>query len=446
MADVEEKVEEAPTVDDGLTPAFPPGLFIEENGEVIPVPPLQETTVLPTPEAPPTRPTRQKPLPPAHKLTHTRRNLIIGAIIVVVVAVTVTLLLVFQPWKSQSDVERDFTAAVNQYQQAQDNLAQKITAAQATLGITADVSDSAVLDDLSSALGEAQNQVGSAPQMAGDRSGIESQTAGLISQSQACDTAADQLDQATQAVVSSRIQYATDQLNQAVASAQTVLDQSAGTADESVRSALAIAIQRTKTIIAGLSTADPATFAATVSEQQTSLQQASQAVSGAGATQTTCDGVEIPSGIDPMVCQSMPASARRTTTTGGTNTYTEFSMPSGNIGCTKDASVPGTAGMTCEIIQKSWDFPSNIVRDCDSAWCGEPVAAIENGSVSAFDVGYPAWANNIADPTMTIPVLAYGQIADFSPVACLSNEHGVICWDTTTHHGFRMNADEFLYW
>ena len=444
MADVEEKVEEAPTVEDPLKPEFPPGLFVEENGEVIPLPSPQEASVPVTPPAPPTR---QKPPPPAHQMKHTRRNLIVAAVIVVVVAVTVTLLLVFQPWKSQNDVEQAFTAAVDQYQQAQDDLAQKITAAQATLDIQADVTDSTLLDRLSSALDDARTKVGSAPQMAGSRSEIESQTSGLVSQAQASDDAAAALDQATQAVVESRIQYATDQLNQAVASAQTVLDQSAGTADESLRSALAVAIQRTKTIIAGLATADPATFAATISEQQASLQKASQAVSGAGTTQTTtCDGVEIPSGIDPMVCQSMPSSARKTTTTGGTVTYSEFSMPSGNIGCTVD---PNTSAVICEIINKGWTLPAELVAQCPSngGSCANMEAGIKNGTVTTIGHADPGlWVNNIHDSSMTVPVLAYGQIANFSPVACLSNEHGVVCWDTTTHHGFRMNADEFLYW
>lgn len=428
-----------PPVDDSLTPAFPPGLFVEDTGDVTFVPPQ------PPPPASPTPPVSQ--VPPAPPLQPEKKKpplLLVGAIVVVVIAVVATLLLVFQPWQSTSQIEQNFTNAVSRYQQAQATLAQKITDAENTLAVDAQVSDPAVLDRLSSALDDARSQVGSPPAMAEGRRQITAQTADVTNQSQACEAAITGLDQAIQAVTSGRVQYATDSLNEAVASAQMVLDQSEGTADESARSTLAVAIQRTKAIIAALPTADPATFAATISSQQSSLQQASQAVLGAQSTR--CDnGVEVPAGVDPIVCQSMPASAITTVTTGGLSPYTQFTMPSGNIGCTKD--VYG-AGMICEIIRKDWTLPDNLVPACSApAACGSPEPAITNGDVTAVRHSDVApWVNNINDPSVTVPVLEYGQIAGFSPMACLSDRNGVVCWDTATHHGFQMSVTVFTYW
>ena len=445
MADVETEVGNGSKGDDFLTPAFPPGLFIEDGGEVIPVPSVQEEP--PVPPVPPPRPTpaaTQKPLPPAHQLKNTRRNLIVIAIIVVVVAAVVTALLVFQPWKSTTGIDQSYTDALSQYQQAQTALTQKITDAQALSSVQARVADPAVLDQLSSAISDAKSKVAPPPAEAENRRQIEDQTAQLTSQAQACNEAVTSLNDNMLAVAASRIQYATDQLNQAVASAQLVLDQSAGTADESARSALAIAISRTHAIINGLATADPSTFAATITEQQASLDQASQVVLGTQGM--SCDGVEIPVGINPIVCQSMPAAAQQTMTSGGVETYAEFSMPSGNVGCTED---PNTDAVICEIINKTWTLPAELVAQCPSngGSCLFVEAGIKDGAVTTIGHADPGlWVNNVGDPSMTVPTLAYGQVADFSPVACLSNEHGVVCWDTTTHHGFQMNSDWFLYW
>jgi len=427
---------DVPPMEDSLTPEFPPGLFVEDVGDVTFVPPQPPPAPIPAVSPPP-----GAPLQPEKK---SPRLLIAGAI-VVVVAAAVTLLLVFQPWISTSSVEQDFNDAAGRYQQLQATLAQKITDAESTLALEAQTADPTVLDRLSTALNDGRSKVGSVPAMAENRLQIKKQTAELTSQSQACDAAITALDQAVQAVTASRIQYATDRLNEAVASAQTVLDQSEGTGDQSARSALSIAIQRTTTIISTLDTIDPATFPTVISDQQASLQRASQAVLGNQGTR--CDnGVEVPAGINPMVCQAMPASAIRTVASGGLSTYTQFSMPSGNVGCTKDAY---GAGMICEIIRKDWTLPADLVPACGTAAssCGSPEPAITDGVVTSIRHSDVApWVSNSSDSTAVIPVLEYGQVADFSPVACLSDQNGVVCWDTATHHGFQMNVDWFAYW
>ena len=434
MADVDDVAGIVPSGDDSYTPAFPPGLFVED-GEVPPLPP-------PPPPEPVTPPA---PVAPAKEPPKKKRALLITCIVlVVVVAVVVTLVLVFQPWKSTSSIEQNFTDAVARYQQSQTALATAIADGESTLAIKADVADPTTTDRLSSALADARSRVGSPPAMAGNRSQIEEQTTQLTNQSAACDTAVATLDTAIQDVTKSRVQYATDRLGEAVASAQMALDQSKGTADESARTALAIAIGRTQAIISGLSTADPATFADTITEQQASLQQASQAVLGAQGM--VCDnGVEVPIGINPMVCNPMPATAVQTVTSGGTTPATQFSMPSGNVGCTKD---PYGSGMICEIIRKDWTLPSSVVPTCAAnASCGAPEAAIQDGVVTAIRHSDIApWASNMNDSSVTVPILEYGQVADFSPVACLSDQNGVTCWDTTTHHGFQMSVTWFLYW
>jgi len=429
--------------EDPLKPEYPPGLFVEESAPVILPPTPPETPEPPTRSVPVQAAAEPVPLAPTvGKRSH--RLLIVCVIIVVVLAVAVSLLMVFQPWRSTPQITQDFNDAVSRYETSQQALTQKIADAEDLKSIDAQVSDPAVMDRLSSALDDAQSKVASAPAMAESRRQIENQTSQLTNQTQTCDDVAASLDQAMQAVSSGRIQYATDALNEAIASAQAVLDQSHSTGDQSARSALAIAIQRTKTIVSGLATADPASFAATISEQQSSLQQASQAV--LGDQPMTCDnGVTVPVGINPMVCQSMPRTAIQTVVSGAAvASTTQFSMPSGNVGCTRN---PYDTGMICEIIRKDWTLPSNLVPACPAGnSCGEPIAAIEDGNVTAVIRGDAPWANDINNSAVTVPVLAYGQVADLSPVACLSDEDGVICWDTSTHHGFQMSVIVFTYW
>jgi len=421
--------------DDGLTPEFPPGLFVEESTPVV-LPPQPVEPATPVPAVPPVPlETTDEPEKKSH------RALIIVAI-VVVVAVVATLLVVFQPWMSTGKIKQDFTDAAAGYQQAQTDLTAKIADAETLMAVNAEVADPTVMDHLSSALNDARSKVGTVPDMADGRKQIREQTSQLESQTKDCNDSVASLDQAMKDVTSSRVQYATDALTDAVTSAQTVLDQSAGNADESARSALAVAIQRTQAIIAGLNTADPSTFAATISEQQASLQKAVQDVLGAQGT--TCDNdVDVPSGVNPIVCQSMPTSAIQTMATGGITPLAQFSMPSGNIGCTKSGNA-----VECEIVNKDWTMPADIIPACPASGdCGVPVVAIQNGVVTTDGhTDVPPWTSNVNDSNVTIPVLQYGQIANFSPVACLSDEDGVICWDTTTHHGFQMNRAWFVHW
>ena len=417
---------------DDMTPAYPPGLFVEDADTVM------------VPPEPPPAPSEPLVPPPAPKKTSHRLLIVCGSL-VLVVAVVSGLLFVFQPWRSPDEVKQDFAQAVGEYQQAQAALAQKIAEAEAVQAVDAQVADPTVTDDLESAIDGARSKIAQPPAMAGSSRRISNQTEEVTRQTKACDDAILALDAAMKAVTDSRVQFATDAVNEAIASAQTALDQSKGLADESLRSALAIAIQRAHVIVDGFPTADPSTFSATVAEQQDSLREAAQAVLP-GQAGTCGGGVRLPAGIDGMVCQSMPAAATQTKVTVGSTTYTQFSMPSGNVGCTKNAY---GAGVICEIIRKDWALPVEVAPECapSASACGTPEAAIIDGVVTSVrHTDVAPWASNRSDPQTAIPVLAYGQVADFSPVACLSDEDGVICWDTTTHHGFQMSVTEFTYW
>ena len=385
---------------------------------------------------------------PVKKPKKNRTLFIVLATLVFLLCVAVAVyFLVIRPQQINSaEARSDFTAAVSEYQQAQTTLTQKIADAEKVEAIKAQVSDQRVNTGLSSAIDSARSLLASPPDMSEDPKQIVSQTEQIARQTQACDDAVIALGQAMDAVTQSRIAYATDTLNDSITSAQAVLDQSQGlVSDESRRSALASAIQQAHSVVDGFRTGDPSTFADAVATQQANLQQTSQAVLDVQIIKCG-NGVVVPTGINPMVCQSMPTTAIQTMTTGGYKRYTQFTMPSGNVGCTKD---PYGAGMICEIIRKDWTLPDPVISQCaaNSPTCGSPEAAIRGGVVTSIrHTDVAPWANNMANSSVTVPVLAYGQVANFSPVACLSDEDGVVCWDTTTHHGFRMSVIDFTYW
>jgi len=434
-------------------------------GYIAPVQPTMPTLIMPAsmdepigPELTPvplalppetfSQPEALMPAPPRQKPNSRRVIIIVAASVVFLLCVALAVyFLVIRPQQiNTAQVKEDFAAAVDQYQQAQTTLTQKIADAGDIQGVNAQVADPKVNDNLSSAISAARGLVAPPPDMSDDPKQIKSQTDDLTRQTQACDDAVLTLGQAMDSVTASRIQYATDTLNQAIADAQAVLDQSQGlVSDESTRTSLASVIQQAHSIVDGFRTGDPSTFADNITAQQTALQQASQAVLDVQATK--CDnGVIVPAGINPMVCQAMPANAMQLVTVGPYLSYNQFSMPSGNVGCTKE---PYGSGMICEIFRKDWTLPAEIAPPCapNAEICGSPEAAIRGGVVTSIrHTDVAPWSNNVSDPSLTVPVLAYGQVANFYPVACLSDEDGVICWDTSTHHGFQMSVTEFTYW
>ena len=372
--------------------------------------------------------------------------IIIVAILAVLVCTALVLyMLVLRPQQlGDTQTKRDFASAVSEYQQVQTTLTQRIDDAEKVQAIDAQAADVSLDNNLSSAINAAKGLVADPPAMSADPNQVATQTAQIKGLSGACTNAITSLEQAIQSVTSSRIQYATDAVNQAIATAQSVLDQSQGlVSDETTRSALSAAIQQAHGVVDGFSTGDPAGFSAAIAAQQEALQKASQAVLDV-QTVICSNGVVVPSGINPIVCTSMPSTAIQTMTVGGYKRYAQFSMPSGNVGCTKD---PYGAGMICEIIRKDWTLPSPVVAQCASNDCGTPEPAIRDGIVTSIrHTDVAPWASNRDNSAVTIPVLPYGQVANFSPVACLSDEDGVVCWDTTTHHGFRMSVIVFDYW
>jgi len=436
---------------------------VPDPAKTLPLPPIKAVPLITLsmsspsdPEPPVANPPEATPpvttTPASTSKRHPRRTLfiVLGSIVVVLGVAVALFFLVIQPRLNGGDqVKEDFATAVTTYEQAQTSLTQKLAEAEKVQAIDAVPADPTLTDALSDAITAAQEKVSAAPAMAQDSGQIKDQIDELTRESHECDDAVLALDQAMTSLTDSRILYAQDSLNGAIAAAQAVLNQSQGLADdEAPRSALATAIQRVQTIVNTLPTADPATFATTITEQTEVLQQASQAVIQATEAHTiTCgNGVALPAGIHPMVCEGMPATAQQPKVTVNGTTYTQFSMPSGNVGCTKDAY---GAAVVCEILRKDWTLPAEITPACGASDsdCEAPEVAIKDGVVTSVRPSNTApWASNKNTAGVTIPVLEYGQVANLAPVACLSDANGVICWDTTTHHGFQISVTAFTSW
>jgi len=124
-----------------------------------------------------------------------------------------------------------------------------------------------------------------------------------------------------------------------------------------------------------------------------------------------------------------------------------FETPSHNIGC-----YPTNSGVICEIAKHSWKIPSALMKECqaDNALqvdCDDSMIAITPAGAVAIvahgDVGM--WAAAKME-NVKIPLLNYGKVIDYSPIACLSADEALTCWNANTHHGFKMNASKFIYW
>lgn len=370
--------------------------------------------------------------------------LVLGGAVVVVAAALVIMLTVISPKRSAT---ASFDAAKVAYNQAQSDLSNATSPAK-SVADSADprqLTDSSMLTTLQADLAAAG---GYAPYTAGAPSrtvAIRQQTSTLNSQATAMESLAAQLASDGKAVRASQTSWAKTTLSDEIANA-TSLYNADDLADATSRNDLQSAINLAQIALAGLDRADPASIGTTAQQAVQALQAAEQAVQQSQQQNTPkpCGGVTLPDGVDPMVCGGLPSDAITVTATSMSSGYSlsMFSMPSGNIGCFTDIGY-----VECDIANYSYTMPSSLQAGCSpEIGCGPQMVVTNSGQVKAGqNGGVPEW-NEAKSEGAPLPVAQYGQVINFAPVACLSATDGVTCWDTVSHHGFKMAAQVLQYW
>lgn len=155
-----------------------------------------------------------------------------------------------------------------------------------------------------------------------------------------------------------------------------------------------------------------------------------------------CDGVKVPAGVNADVCGGVPAGATaRDEQLNEVEAY-YFTTPSGNIQCDFQ-----TSWVQCLITDYSFSEPPRPKEGCDEAWAAGLVqlrdaGAAEKGSCKSDPMGVQIALWNGA----TVPKLAYGESDVVGTVVCSSAEDGLTCWNTRTHHGFKLSKTVQLTW
>jgi len=340
----------------------------------------------------------------------------------------------------------DFNRAVSDFGQAKDNLMRQIddVAAVGSAYPADQLADASALDRFQAALATARALVqADPPTMAAATPDIRHQADALRDDIAAMETSQAALQVAAGAIQQTHLAWAKTTLTDAIAQAQQAQAAAAGQADPAAQAALEQLIGQAQQALAAVNQANLATLGDLVSQLVGGLGQAALAVQ-APPPAPVC-GPNLPAGVDPMVCAGLPAGAV-SVTVGANPALAVFSMPSLNIGC----AVAGTLGaadapVVCEIVRYSWSLPAELVQPCGGGCT--PLISLVGGQVAVVNLpSGPAPWSQARSAGLAVPVLRYGQVADFSPVACLSATDGVTCWDTTTHHGFKMSSDHLVYW
>jgi hypothetical protein len=149
--------------------------------------------------------------------------------------------------------------------------------------------------------------------------------------------------------------------------------------------------------------------------------------------------------VSQAVCGEVPADATNepAASVEATGVYS-FRTPSGNIFCDWIGNEDdGGGGVSCGIEQADFT-PAPEPDDCgeDFNWDGYGVwigITAEKGSCSGGVLGN-AWYG------AQLPVLEYGKAIFNEQWACRSAEDGLTCWNTDTHHGFKLSRSAQLTW
>jgi hypothetical protein len=147
------------------------------------------------------------------------------------------------------------------------------------------------------------------------------------------------------------------------------------------------------------------------------------------------------------VCGGAPADA--TNDPAGSikeNGFYVFMTPSGNIHCNwlgYDEGLDGgfSGGIACDISQAGFTPPGP--DNCDAgSWNGHRVWVMDESGSGACTNG-ALWG---PEEGVTTPVLEYGKSISDLPWACRSAQDGLTCWNTDTHHGFKLSRSAQLTW
>jgi len=380
-----------------------------------------------------------KPVKKSKKATGKKKSktpLLIGLVAVFLALVLALVFLVLLPYQARAD----FDTASNHYTTAQQEMRTAIAQGDAILESTTeeDVDNPELLSSLDSVVTEAKDYLGIAPEMASTTKEIRAQTDTLNMRTEQVLSMTAKLGHATSAVSSNRAQIGLATMTEILNQARTLYEESEGLVDnDAVRPDLLEAINAAQQAMDSVDSSDHAAVLAMLETHKATLQAASDAVSE--VKKSKCDnGTIVPAGVNSMVCGGMPSGA----SVPRAGNKVQFTMPSGDMGCTKDAFTNGT--MICEIPDRNWNFPGGVSNDCySSATCHIGISG--DGVVGRSSQGTQPWASNQSNGVKA-PVLEDGKVADFGSVACLSTQKGVVCWDVKSHHGFRASKAGVMSW
>ena len=405
-------------------------------------------TARPAPTRVPTTPTKLLPdVPeptPFLKSRKGRITLIAGA--AVILLVIIALVVAMNMSSEQGNADGEFDIVVAAYQQAQTELTAQLETAQAA----ADAADPDMLDDattlenLNTKIAEARpNASAPVPVKGSTNEEVRSQTSALLALTQTMQQQTSDLGRATDTLHASAVLWAKSALTTAIANANITYDQFSYTTDKDALANLKAQIEAAQQVLSSLEQLDPNTVTTVATDAMTSLADAETAV--ADTAPTRCGDVTLPAGVNPMACGPVPDNAISLANVPQWGAM--FETPSHNIGC-----YPTDSGIICEVAKHSWKIPSKLMKECqaDNALqvdCDDSMLAItpdgEIAIVAHGDVGQ--WAAAKME-NVKIPVLNYGKVIDYSPIACLSADEALTCWNIYTHHGFKVSASKFTYW
>jgi len=363
---------------------------------------------------------------------------VIAGVIAFLAVVLILIMALLMPYQARAD----FRSAKEHYETTQQELRNAIGQAEQTLATVGEdeVDNLTLLTTLESTIADANELLDVSPEMPATTKAIRAETKRLNTRREQIVAMTASVGNATSDVNSNRAQIATIAVTELMNSAQELYDTSEGLVpDDAVRQSLLTVLTAARQNIDAVNTTNHESVLETIAEQRAALEMATNAV--LAVKKTKCEnGTVLPPGIDAMVCGGMPEDASVTKVSG--RSTIQFSLPSGDVGCTKDAFTTGA--MICEVPERKWDFPDSVGNDCiTSAPCHATITNSEVRGTSSYSA--QPWQSNQSNGVKA-PVLKVGKVADFGDVACLSTEQGAVCWDVTSHHGFRVNKDSFTRW
>ena len=368
-----------------------------------------------------------------------RLGLLIGAVIDLLLMVALVGTIVFR-----QSVVSGFTSAADDYQQAQSDVAAALNTAQQTVAATnaSQLDNPADIESLKTSIAQAQTATSENTDMPVGGTAIRQKSSDLRSRTQDLKNLKQQLNAGVAQVLGDHLTWAISKLQSSIDSAKTTLTQFKGRATDAALADLQAKITAAQTVLDAAKSGSQ-TSAVPLLSSINDLTTAQQNVTNSAVVR--CDnGLTLPQGVSTLVCGDLPDNAQRVRTTGGDDPtqYDMFLMPSGNVACSLELGE-----VECQTLSFTWKPPASMISQCgpDGDCSGDTMGLSAGGVHINQHSDVPLW-NAAQDEHKKIPVLAYQQVANFSPFACLSAEDGVTCWHVSTHHGFKISKSTFLYW